>query len=202
MQVVRISAVFFLVASLLGLAAPAGANIYTYVDEDGVINFTNVYPQQRNARRYIETSRVRTTPPHIRVGRPRQSEWDAHIFVVAARYSVDPALVRAIIHAESLFNPQAVSPKGAQGLMQLMPQTAAMLEVADSFDPRANIEGGVRYFRYLLNRFEGDTRLSLAAYNAGPTAVQRHNGIPPFRETRDYVVRVLALYDRYRDFHP
>jgi soluble lytic murein transglycosylase-like protein len=108
------------------------------------------------------------------------------------RHGVDPRLVESVIRAESAFNPTAVSRTGARGLMQLMPQTAAMLGVRDSFDPRQNIEGGVRHLRYLLDRYPGNVSLAVAAYNAGEGAVDSHRGIPPFAETQQYVQRVLG----------
>jgi len=113
---------------------------------------------------------------------------------VAARHGVDPRLVEAVIRVESGGNPRAVSPKGAQGLMQLMPERASELGVQNPFEPRQNLEGGVRHLRDLLNRFGGDLRLALAAYNAGEEAVRAHNGIPPYRETQEYVRKILALY--------
>lgn len=112
----------------------------------------------------------------------------------ADRFDVDPKLVHAVIRAESGYNPRAVSSKGARGLMQLMPQTARELGVADSFDPASNIEGGTRYLRSMLDRFQGSLELALAGYNAGPEAVRRFGGIPPFSETRKYVERVLRDY--------
>ena len=111
---------------------------------------------------------------------------------VAARNGLDAGLVRAVIRAESGFDPLAVSPKGAQGLMQLMPATALRLGVRDAFDAVANLEAGARHLRYLLDRYAGDVPLALAAYNAGENAVERHRGVPPFLETREYVRRVLA----------
>ncbi len=114
-------------------------------------------------------------------------------------YGVDPALVRAVIHAESAFRPSVKSHAGAVGLMQLMPATAEDLGVSDRTDPTQNIHGGVRYLAYLLKQFEGDTRLATAAYNAGPGAVKRHGGIPPYAETQAYVDRVSILSKRYAD---
>lgn len=122
-----------------------------------------------------------------------------HINAMAEKYAIDAALVRAVMHAESAFNPEALSPKGAQGLMQLMPGTAKELGVQNAFDTRQNIEGGVKYLAGLLTTFDGDIQLATAAYNAGPGAVRRYNGIPPFAETQVYVERVGILHQRYRD---
>lgn len=120
----------------------------------------------------------------------------SHIKDVATRYDVPENLVAAIVEIESQFNPRAVSPRGAQGLMQLMPATAATLGVDDPFDPRGNIEGGVRHLRSLMDRFDNNLPLVLAAYNAGERAVIAHRGIPPYRQTRQYVNRILRRLDR------
>ncbi len=117
---------------------------------------------------------------------------------VAALHGVDAALVRAVIHAESAFNPQALSRVGAQGLMQLMPQTAAELGVGNPFDPEQNIDGGVRYLAMLMKRYNKDIRLATAAYNAGPGAVQEYGGVPPYAETQAYVQRIAILQRRYQ----
>ena len=114
------------------------------------------------------------------------------------RYQVDPALIRAIIMAESSYNPRAISRKGARGLMQLMPTTAKALGVEDSFNPEHNIYGGVKYFKQLLDRFDGDTRIALAAYNAGSRNVRQYEGVPPFKATHYYIKRVFSYYDRYK----
>ena len=130
--------------------------------------------------------------------RPDIEELDinAHIVEVATRYGIEPKLVAAIVAVESQFNVHAVSRRGAEGLMQLMPQTAADLQVQDAFDPRDNIDGGVRHLKRLLVRFHNNLPLAIAAYNAGEQAVINYRGIPPYRETRQYVIRVLRRYDR------
>jgi Transglycosylase SLT domain len=128
--------------------------------------------------------------------RPTIAEIMAQIDEVAARHRVPPRLVAAVIAVESEFNPRAVSRRGAQGLMQLMPATAAHLDVQDTFDTRENIEGGVRHLRVLMDRYHNDLPLVLAAYNAGDRAVVNYRGVPPYRETRQYVIRVLRRFDR------
>jgi soluble lytic murein transglycosylase len=127
---------------------------------------------------------------------PTRDEIHAHIEEVAAEYKLSPQLVAAIIDVESEFNPRAVSRRGAQGLMQLMPETAATLDVQDSFDARENIEGGVKHLKALLERFRGNVPLAVAAYNAGEQAVITHRGIPPYPETRRYVISVMRRVDR------
>jgi len=168
------------------------ADIYKYVDEEGVIHFTNV-PTDGRFRLVI-----REKPVQFHLG-PNFEKYDRVIWKAAEKYSMDFALVKAVIKAESNFNPTAISRVGAKGLMQLMPETAFAFQVIDSFHPEDNIEGGVRYLRYLLNLFQGDLRLALAAYNAGEKAVFRYRGIPPYRETRTYVQRVLNYFQQYRE---
>jgi soluble lytic murein transglycosylase-like protein len=122
---------------------------------------------------------------------------DALVEQNAAAWQVDPALVKAVIANESGFNANATSGVGAQGLMQLMPETAASLGVRDAYDPAQNVAGGTRYLRGLLDRFHGDKRLAVAAYNAGPGAVEKYGDVPPYAETRNYVENVLASFDKY-----
>lgn len=124
--------------------------------------------------------------------------FDQIIQKAAGRYEVDPSLVKAIIMAESSYNPKAVSRKGAKGLMQLMPRTAKALGVEDSFDPELNIDAGVRYFRQLLDQFDGNIKLAIAAYNAGSRKVREYNGIPPFKHTRYYVAKVMEYHQLYQ----
>jgi len=126
------------------------------------------------------------------------NQYDSLISELSRKYQVDFALIKAIIRAESGFNPFAVSRKGAKGLLQLMPETASRLNVSNVFNPKENIDGGVRHVKYLLSLFNDDLRLSLAAYNAGENLVADLRSIPPYRETVDYVQRVLSFYQSYR----
>jgi soluble lytic murein transglycosylase-like protein len=171
--------------------ASAGGAIYTYVDGNGVTHFTNRPKDKRYVRLEQRSSRIQ----HF-VQAPGRWEYDGLIGLTARTHQVPPALVKAVIAAESDFDPNAVSRAGAQGLMQLMPKTAASLGVEDPLAPDENVDGGVRYLRSMMDRF-GDLPLALAAYNAGPTAVVRYGGVPPYRETRDYVTRVLNYYRAY-----
>jgi soluble lytic murein transglycosylase-like protein len=167
------------------------ADIYKLIDENGVIHFSNVPTAKGNWKLIIKEKRV-----HFNLG-PNFTRFDPLILKAAKKYNVDYALVKAVIKAESNFNPRAISRVGAIGLMQLMPETADFLKVSDSFHPGDNIDGGVRYLRYLLNLFNGNLPLSLAAYNAGEKAVFRYNGIPPYRETQTYVRRVQQYYREF-----
>ena len=173
-------------------AGPAAGQIYTFVDEKGVTHFTNLPP--RDPRYQPVPRRMQNGFSFGRV--PNYWGYDGLIGLTAREHQVQPALVKAVIAAESNFNSGAVSRKGAQGLMQLMPQTAEQLGVSDPFQPSDNVRGGTRYLRSMLDRY-GDLSRALAAYNAGPTAVDRYGGIPPFQETRDYVARVLTYYRAY-----
>jgi soluble lytic murein transglycosylase-like protein len=181
--------------ALMTLAAAAGARgpLYRFIDEAGVIHFSNAPPDDR----YRAIS-LKPTGLHLSQRRnpPGETRFDLIIRSAALAQGLEPALVKAVIAAESNFDPQAVSHKGAQGLMQLMPQTARSLGVTDSLVPSQNIDGGSRYLRAMLDRY-GDVSRALAAYNAGPEAVDRYRGIPPYRETRAYVARVLTYYRGY-----
>lgn len=181
-------------------------SVYRVTLADGTVEYTNVRPVGITVKRvdmlftYISTCFAcsahssidwATTPLRLHAYAPE-------IAAAARRYGVDPALLRAVIHAESAFDPRAVSDKGAQGLMQLMPGTAADMGVRDAFLPGQNIDGGARYLAQLLRDFHGNERLATAAYNAGEAAVLKYNGVPPYDETQLYVQRVALLHRRYR----
>ena len=176
---------------LAGAAGHASAQIYTFVDTRGVVHFSNV----PNDPRYVALPKKKRHPKPSRRA-PQYIGYDGLILLTALEHDVPPALVKAVIAAESLFDADAVSHKGAQGLMQLMPKTASKLGVADPFSADQNVSGGVRYLREMLDRY-GDMQRALAAYNAGPTAVDRYQGIPPYPETRAYVRRVMTYYRDY-----
>jgi soluble lytic murein transglycosylase-like protein len=165
-----------------------GETIYQYMDSNGVVNFSNVptNPRYKRLRGERTLARLKTTLP--------ASKLNEAILQTSNRHSLSPALVHAVIRAESAYNPNAVSSKGAMGLMQLMPGTAALLKVSNPYDPEENISGGVRYLRYLLDRFGGNLELALAAYNAGESRVLRTNQIPRISETQQYVRKVLRFY--------
>jgi len=196
---VRLIAGSLLVVSLLpGLAL---AQVYKWVDENGIINYSNTAPPTDhdfsvlNFPCYASDPKCRSVawekvPLNIR-------SFAAVIRDASVSNAVDESLIRAIIHAESAYQVEAQSPKGAQGLMQLMPDTQAELDVGDPFDPAENIRGGARYLAQLLTEFDGDVELAAAAYNAGPSAVYRYGGVPPFEETREYVRRIRILQRRY-----
>ena len=197
-------ALFALLGALLAPVGAAAQGIYTYVEKDGTIIYTNVPPEKaKGARKLKGTFHSAPKPTEKAKPTPRNNaeldELDAFIDAAARRYKVPPALVRAVMHAESNFDPNALSPKGASGLMQLMPGTAEEMYVKDIFDVRDNIEGGTRYLRVLANQFDGDMVKIIAAYNAGPEAVRKYGGnIPPYEETQAYVRKVLDLYYQYK----
>jgi len=184
---------FLFVFGVLGLAASSDsrADIYKYIDQDGVVHFSNVPSRDGKWVLIIREKKVQ-----FNLGE-NFKKYEPEIWKASQRYTVDYHLVRAVIKAESNFNPKAVSRAGARGLMQLMPQTASLLQVNDSFHPEDNIDGGVRYLRYLLNIYNDNISLALAAYNAGERAVFNYRGIPPYQETQTYVQRVLRYYQEY-----
>lgn len=169
-------------------ARPASADIYRWVDSEGVWHFTNVRSDSRY-RLYIRTSRKSSTA-YIH-------DYQDIIDQASRRFGLETSLIKAVIKAESAFDSDAVSEKGAQGLMQLMPETASDLRVSDPFDPEENIFGGTRYLAMMMKRFNHDKRLAVAAYNAGPQAVEEYRGIPPYKETQTFVKRVMSYYRQY-----
>jgi hypothetical protein len=180
------------VAAILLLAVPSPAQIYTRRNEKGIVEATNV-PASHGYRLTYPGKGTLIHSTEYKLRRSYNGEYDQHIAAATAAYNVDLELVRAIIQVESDFDPLARSSKGALGLMQLMPATAARFGVGDPWNPRQNIFGGVQYLRFLLDLFGGDVALVAAAYNAGENAVIRYNGVPPYRETQGYVGRVRAL---------
>lgn len=185
----------FAVLWVLLAAGVVQADIYTFRDSHGVIHFTNV-PAHPGYRPII--GGVHKDSPSLM----SPGHFGEIIRSVSERYGVDPRLVQAVIKVESDFDRKALSHKGAQGLMQLMPETARRYQVKDVYDPKQNIKGGVQHLSSLLGRFQGDIRLTLAAYNAGTKSVDQYGGIPPFAETKEYVRRVLQTYRRYRGNGP
>lgn len=197
-------------------ALPASADIFSYCEGDGddrVCNFTNVKPADS---RYTMILKSRSTlpgagkAPSAKSLTPSPRAYTASSAAInasayagiinraASQYALDPSFVRAVMHTESNFNPNARSPKGASGLMQLMPDTAKRYGVSNIFDPEQNVFGGARYLRDLLKMFNQNKHMALAAYNAGENSVLRHGGIPPYRETVNYVTKVLILHKRYQ----
>jgi soluble lytic murein transglycosylase-like protein len=169
---------------LLGVWLSVQADVLQYRGTDGRLYFTNLPPAPQSGRATVRPPQQQTVRlPTLQL-----------IQDLARQHHIEPRLVQAIITVESNFNPWAVSRAGAQGLMQLMPATVARYQVTDPFDPRANVEGGIRYLKDLLELFPGDLRRVLAAYNAGEQSVIQYGGVPPYLETQQYIERVLALY--------
>lgn len=186
----------FLIISIAVCPTVVWADIYKYTDDEGIVHFTNSQYDDRYELYLREGIRENGTGAQS----PAESAW---VMAYADRYSrahnLSPALIRAIIRAESNGNRYAISRKGAKGMMQLMPFTSKRLKVNDPFDPVENIEGGVKYIKELLGTFRGNLVHAVAAYNAGPAAVKKYGGIPPYQETRIYVKRVMDYYQKYSD---
>jgi len=185
------------------LGPSAAADIYVYTDDNGVMHFSNrrvaaaklyVKSSVKSRRRRASVTPVAPSDKSIE----RFTRYDAAIKQAATLYQIPVQLVRAVIKVESDYDPRAVSSVGAQGLMQLMPETALRMQIRDAFDPRMNIFAGTRYLRVLANTFNGDLELTVAGYNAGEGAIMRYGGIPPYEETQNYVLKVLYYYHRYR----
>ena len=188
-QIVVLGSLFILIAAVSSVYA----DIFMYIDENGVMHFTNA--PTSNAYEYKVYIKEKTT-----VSRNFHStnKYDHFITDAAEQTGVDSRLLKAMIKAESDFDPRAVSRKGAMGLMQIMPENFKMLNLENPFDPWQNIRAGAQYFQKMYERFNGKLALSLAAYNAGPTAVDRYKRIPPYQETEEYVRRVLRYYRTFK----
>jgi soluble lytic murein transglycosylase-like protein len=192
-----------LLTALTSLPGGAGAAMFVFELKDGsriVTDHPINDPNARLIRRAGAAEGVGYLLAHRAIEIPTRdpASFDSLIRHAAVAHDVDASLVKAVVHAESGFNPNAISRVGASGLMQLMPATAKRYGVHDIFDPAQNVAGGVRYLRDLLRMFKNDTRLAVAAYNAGEGAVLRYRGVPPYEETRDYVTKVLQFRNRYR----
>lgn len=192
MPIIKIVVIAFLIAissAELFFLHQALADIYTYTDEKGVIHFSNAPTSPKY--------RLKLREHHFDYKRLSSGAYDRLINDACMKHGIDPLLVRAIIKAESDFDPQTVSVKGARGLMQLMPETANDMGVNDIDDPRDNIDGGVKYLKRLMGIFKSDLKLVVAAYNAGENAVIKYKNVPPFKETRAYVKKVFAYLRDY-----
>ena len=189
MAAMKIALSFTMLLGLaLGFSPFVSADVYRYQDKNGVWHFTNI---QKDTR-YKLFFRTNNKKPSQYI-----KEYEGIIAQATRRFNVDPLLVKALIKAESNFDQTAVSHKGAQGLMQLMPETANDMEVANPFSPEENIFGGTQYLSLLLKRFKQDRTLAIAAYNAGPEAVETYGGVPPFPETQSFVAKVLDFHKQY-----
>ncbi len=178
----------------------AVGDIYKYIDENGVIHFTNV-PTDSSYQYslFIKEMTQQRQRPTLSLSRYSSNVYDEMITEASQKHGVSFPLLKAVIKVESNFNPRAVSRAGALGLMQIMPENAKAFRMRDPFDPRENILTGTQYFRELLERFNGKLHLALAAYNAGPTVVDRYNRIPPIKETEDYVERVMKYFQLFKN---
>ena len=184
----------FLVIFFMAWCVPAScrADIYRYIDSEGIVHYTNT-PTASGYELYIREKTKEVQVVSV------SKTYDAIIQKAQVKYGIAFSLIKAVIHAESGFDSRAVSKKGAKGLMQIMPDNYKALAVSDPFDPSQNIMGGTRYLKQLLNRYDAKLPLALAAYNAGPTAVDLYGRVPPYTETQNYVQKVLTLYNRYKN---
>lgn len=202
---------FFYTSTVLLIMTGASPNllaksVYTYRDKNGNVLITDRPYKKKDfklekkihIKPFRDRRRSGSISNHQYFAKARQSEYDAMINNIALRYDLEPAFIKAVVHVESAFNPNAVSHAGAMGLMQLMPGTAKLYNLKPhEFDPKRNLIAGIRHMNMLMNRYGEDKRLSLAAYNAGEGAVSKYNGIPPYPETVDYVSKVMRLYNKY-----
>jgi len=184
--------VLVLAAIVWSMASPALADIYMYIDSMGVLHFTNT-PTSSDYKLYIKERPKPRPPPHT------TKKFDPFIREASDKHGIEFYLLKALIKVESDFNPTAVSRSGALGLMQIMPDNVEAFNIKDPFDPWQNIMGGAGYLRQLLQRFDGKLPLALAAYNAGPTVVEQFRRVPPFKETEEYVKKVMTYYNAYKN---
>jgi hypothetical protein len=188
-----------LIVSFLFCIASAGyADIYKYTDEKGVVCYTDA-PLGKKSEKVMKEKSVGEEAPAVPFS-GSVDDYGSYVIRAATKYEIEPELIHAVIKTESNGNERAVSRKGAIGLMQLMPSTAMDMDVSDPFNPEENIEGGAKYLKYLLERFKGDLTLALAAYNAGPTTVEKYGSVPPISETRQYVKKVFSLYSGKKSY--
>jgi len=189
----QIAGFAIVVAALLLMMNPssATADIYRYIDENGVMHFTNA-PTSSKFKLFMRERKAF-------ISKLDSNQFDPIIADASKKYGLEAPLIKAVIKAESDFDPNAISHKGARGLMQIMPMNYRLLNVENPFDPHQSIDAGARYLRDMMDRYNGKLNLSLAAYNAGPGAVDRHGGVPPYQETEEYIERVMRYYQRYKN---
>jgi len=194
----RISVVLF---ALFFIVSTASSDIFKYIDENGVTCYTDA-PLGKKNQKVIDEKSNKVVPDKKKVEKSlaANADYSSYVQKSARKYEIEPELIHAVIRTESNGNHRAVSKKGAMGLMQLMPSTASDMNVGNPFNPEENIDGGTRYLRYLIEKFNGNLTLAIAAYNSGPKTVEKYGNVPPISETRQYVNRVLALYSGKRQY--
>jgi hypothetical protein len=194
----RISVMLF---SLFFITSAAAADIFKYVDEEGVICYTDA-PFGKKTQKVLADKNKKVSADQNKTGKSPavKTDYSHYVQKAAQKYEIEPDLIHAVIRTESNGNCRAVSKKGAMGLMQLMPSTASDMNVGNPFNPEENIDGGTRYLRYLLEKFNGNLTLAVAAYNSGPKTVERYGNVPPISETRQYVNKVFSLYNGKRSY--
>lgn len=187
-----------IVSFLLLFTSAAYSDIYKYTDENGVVCYTDA-PFGKKTEKVLKEKSVVEKNPTGYLSAPGD-DYSSYVIKAASKYEIEPELIHAVIKTESNGNQRAVSKKGAMGLMQLMPSTATDMDVNNPFNAEENIEGGAKYLRYLIERFNGDLTLALAAYNAGPKTVEKYGNVPPISETRQYVKKVFSLYNGKKSY--